>query len=190
MSDAYARKNQPVQEFALYDDLLKELASAADGVPIGEAPAAAESAAPPSTPGQTAQAQPARSPEYARILDRYISRLVSMKRLRDALALYRSEIDRNPNDPGFVRTARRVPRRKQVGQRSGADLSPCHVAILRSRLGPEKLARWYLKHKRTAEFDQLTQEVVKDFLSAQNWKLYIREITSGQTLAPVLYRQV
>ncbi len=39
MSDAYARKNQPVQEFALYDDLLKELASAADGVPIGDAPA-------------------------------------------------------------------------------------------------------------------------------------------------------
>jgi tetratricopeptide (TPR) repeat protein len=188
MSDAYARKNQPVQEFALYDDLLKELASAADGVPIGEAPAAAESAAPPSTPGQTAQAQPARSPEYARILDRYISRLVSMKRLRDALALYRSEIDRNPNDPGlYERLAAFLEENKL-----GSDLEQIYrraMSQFSDRAWTQKLARWYLKHKRTAEFDQLTQEVVTIF-SGTELEAYIREITSGQTLAPVLYRQV
>ena len=34
-----------------------------------------------------------RSPDYARVLDRYISRLVSLKRTNDALAMMRREID-------------------------------------------------------------------------------------------------
>src|SRR6202030_3211520 len=142
LSDAYARKNQPVQEFALYDDLLKELASAADGVPIGYAPAGEPSA----VPGQPPQVQPARSPEYARILDRYISRLVSMKRLRDALALYRHEIDRNPNDRGlYERLAAFLEENKlgndveQIYRRATAQFS--------DRAWTQKLARWYLRQK-------------------------------------------
>ena len=105
-ADAYARLNQSTQEFALYDDLLEELAAASGGVPIGNIPGAP--VRPPNarrnTEGQEqpeGAPRPARSPEYARILDRYIARLVSGKRVRDALALYRREIDRNPNDPGL-----------------------------------------------------------------------------------------
>ena len=182
MADAYARTNQAPQEFALYDDLLKELAAAADGVPIGEVTATE------STPGQTAQAQPARSPEYARILDRYISRLVSLKRLRDALALYRREIDRNANDPGlYERLAAFLEENKL-----GSDVEQVYrraMAQFSDHGWSHKLARWYLKQKRTAEFDQLTQDVVKIF-SGLELEAYIRDVTSGQTLAPVLYRQV
>ena len=47
------------------------------------------------------QPKPVRSPQYAEVLDRYMNRLVSLKRVKDALALYRREIDRNPNDPGL-----------------------------------------------------------------------------------------
>jgi len=43
----------------------------------------------------------ARSPDYARVLDRYIARLVSLKRVPDAVALFRRELDRNANDPGL-----------------------------------------------------------------------------------------
>jgi len=43
----------------------------------------------------------ARSADYARVLDRYLSRLVAMQKLPDALALLRGELDRNPQDPGL-----------------------------------------------------------------------------------------
>ena len=170
MSDAYARKNQPKEEFALYDDLLKELAAAADGIPIGR------------------QAQPARSPEYARVLDRYISRLVSLKRLRDALALYRRELDRNPNDPGLYERLTAFLEENKMGN----DVEEVYrraMAQFSDKSWTQKLARWYLRTKRTAQVDQLTQDVVKIF-SGTELETYIREITTGQTLAPTLYRQV
>jgi cellulose synthase operon protein C len=178
MADAYARKNQPAQEFALYDDLLKELAAAADGVPIGEAPAQEP---PP-------QAQPARSPEYARVLDRYISRLVSLERLPAALALYRREIDRNPNDPGLYERLAAFLEENKLGD----DIEQVYrraMAQFSDRSWSQKLARWYLRHKRTAQFDQLTQEVVKIF-SGADLEAYIRESTTGQALAPMLYLHV
>ena len=103
MADAYARQEQVNLEFAAYDSLLRELAGQADSVPIGtpELTGALRS----SPPGMTAAARgawlrnqaryrrgrgttPARSPEYARVLDRYIARLVSLRRGSDALALY------------------------------------------------------------------------------------------------------
>ncbi len=194
MADAYARKNQTQQEFALYDDLLKELAAASGGVPIGNIPA------PPVRPpnarrnseGQEqpegAAPRPARSPEYARILDRYIARLVSLKRVRDALALYRREIDRNPDDPGlYERLAAFLEQNKmgveveQVYRRAMAQFS--------DRSWSHKLARWYLRQKQTAQFDKLTQDVVKIF-SGTELESYLRDASTGQTLAPVLYRQV
>ncbi len=168
MADAYARQKQPAQEFALYDDLLKELAAAADGVPIGEAPG--------------------RSPEYARVLDRYISRLVSLKRLRDALALYRREIDRNPNDPGLYERLAAFLEENKLGD----DIEQVYrraMAQFSDRGWSQKLARWYLRHKQTAQFEQLTQDVAKIF-SGLELEAYIREATSAQPLAPVLYRQV
>lgn len=184
MADAYARKSQTPQEFAIYDDLLKELAARADGMPIGEAPTQAGAGTAPVAP----QAGPVRSPEYARVLDRYISRLVSQKRLRDALALYRREIDRNPNDPGlYERLAAFLEQNKM-----GAEVEQVYRRAMTQFSGrgwSHKLARWYLRQKQTAQFEQLTQEVVKIF-SGTELESYLRDASTGQTLAPVLYRQV
>jgi tetratricopeptide (TPR) repeat protein len=194
MADAYSRKNQAQQEFALYDDLLKELAAASGGIPIGNMPGAAVRP-PVDRRNNEAQEQPdgaaprpARSPEYARVLDRYIARLVSLKRVRDALALYRREIDRNPNDPGlYERLAAFLEQNKmgveveQVYRRAMAQFS--------DRTWSHKLARWYLRQKQTAQFDKLTQDVVKIF-SGTELESYLRDASTGQTLAPVLYRQV
>jgi hypothetical protein len=47
------------------------------------------------------QQEGARSPEYARVLDRYLARLAQQKQVPQALAVLRREIDRNPNDPGI-----------------------------------------------------------------------------------------
>ena len=188
MADAYARKNQAQQEFAIYDDLLKELAAKAGGVPIGKTTQAGK-------PVPQAQAQESRKAaqaeevgQYARVLDRYIARLVSLKRLRDALALYRREIDRNPNDPGlYERLAAFLEQ-----NRMGAEIEQVYRRAMAQFSDPSwshKLARWYLRQKQTAQFDQLTQEVVKVF-SGTELESYLKDASTGQTLAPVLYRQV
>ena len=176
MADAYARTEKTQQEFALYDELLKELAQRAEGVPIGNQPAAAQN-----------QAAPARSPEYARILDRYISRLVSLKRLSGALALFRREIDRNPDDPGlYERLAAFLEQNKL-----DAEVEAVYRQAMTHFQEPSwshKLARWYLRHKQNTQFELLTREVIKIFSGTQ-LESYIRD-AAGQKLTPVLYRQV
>src|SRR5271165_920514 len=115
LADSYMREKNQQAEFALYDRLLTELGAKADHVPIGTinmTPAALSRVEVEVAPGtqpnlaavkqQPTPAAPAvRSPDYARVLDRYISRLTELHRLNDALALYRHEIDQNPEDPGL-----------------------------------------------------------------------------------------
>jgi hypothetical protein len=206
MADAYARQDKVKEEFALYDDLLREFAARAEGMPLGEA------AEPPPPPFEQApeldslanrlariagnananvneqHAPAARSPEYARILDRYISRLVALKRIPAALALYRREIDRNPADPGlYERLAAFLDQNKM-----GAEVEQVYrraMAQFPDRAWSHKLARWYLRRKQTAQFDQLTREVAAIF-SGADLETYLSESTRGQPLAPALYRQV
>ena len=83
VADALARRKREREELALYDQLLGELGRRAEGVPLG------------------ANSASARDPEYARVLDRYLARLVTLQRPLDAIRLYRREIARNPNDPGL-----------------------------------------------------------------------------------------
>ena len=157
MADAYARINQVQAEFALYDELLNELAKRADGVPLGQqpvsSPARLAGVAPTEEGAPEQAAAPAskpRSPEYARILDRYIARLVSMKHIPDAWRYTAARLDRNPNDPGLYERLRRVPRAKPPGRRSGSDVQAGDGAIPRSESWSHKLARWYLRQKQTS----------------------------------------
>ena len=85
VADALAHLERRAEEYALYDQLLKELAAKADGVPLGA----------PGTPNS------AREPQYQQVLDRYISRLTENEGALDVLKLYRREMNRNPNDPGL-----------------------------------------------------------------------------------------
>ncbi len=139
MADAYARKGDAKNEFAIYDSVLQELAARAQNVPLGSAgrdwdsnnyrqPTANEMNASDSEGGEgeegggtdnavphrrasdsfqvattsdSTQQTGARSPEYARVLERYLARLVEMKQIPPALGVLRREIDRNPDDPGL-----------------------------------------------------------------------------------------
>ena len=114
MADAYSRTEKTHEEFAIYDSVLQELATKADSVPLGARALQSENysfarnraeqneesetdGAPgmsgarqnaafemnaPSTTTQTG----ARSPEYARVLERYLARLVELKQIPQALA--------------------------------------------------------------------------------------------------------
>ena len=92
LADAYVASHNTTDELGLYDRLLTELADKSDRVPIGEQGVVSTDAS---------QSTPARSPDYARVLDRYVSRLVQLGRPLDAVKLFRQQLDRNPDDPGI-----------------------------------------------------------------------------------------
>lgn len=193
MADAYARTKDEPSEFATYDALLKELAERASGVPLGpnaagtvdvvaqqepEGTAEPDDEAAPAEgkPGSAARQRatadnaparnPARSPDYARVLDRYISRLVAMQRPLDALALLRRELDRNPNDPGLYATlAAFIDKNdldagiEQVYRRAIQQFS--------SLSWYDRLARWYVRQNRSASLEQLSKQVVDIFAGTE-----------------------
>jgi cellulose synthase operon protein C len=188
MADAYARTNKPVQEFALYDTLLMELAKRADGVPLGALPST--KAAPAENQKAAApQFDALRSPDYARVLDRYVARLVSLKRTRDALALYRREIDRNPADPGLYDTLAAFLEQNDLGAEIEAVYKRA-IAQFQDHTWEHKLARWYLRQKRQADVARLTRDVVRVF-SGTELDEYFREIVSpAQPVGPALSLQL
>ncbi len=190
VADAYARTNQPVPEFALYDTLLVELAKRADGVPLGALPP--PKAAPANRPGNTPPVQQydsLRSPDYARVLDRYVARLISLKRTREALAIYRREIDRNPTDPGLYDTLAAFLEQNDMGAEIEAVYQRA-IAQFQDHTWQHKLARWYLREKRQADVAKLTRDVVKIF-SGTELDEYFREIvTPARPVGPALYLQL
>ncbi len=213
MADAYARTKDESSEFATYDLLLKELAERAGGVPLGakaagtarqappeeaetaeilaadeEAPAPARTARSRATGGETPQSSPARSPDYSRVLDRYVSRLVSLHRPLDALAVLRRELDRNPNDPGlYASLAAFIDQNKldagidQVYRRAIQQFS--------SLSWYDKLARWYLLHRQTTSLEQLTKQVV-DIFSSTELEQYFRDVVGHRNVSAALYLRV
>ena len=96
LAEAYARAGRVDEELGLYNALLGELASEADGGPLGPGTVAEQTG----MRGRRPTGAP-RSPDYARVLDRAISRLAALGRLPDAVALFAREIARNPDDPGL-----------------------------------------------------------------------------------------
>jgi tetratricopeptide (TPR) repeat protein len=183
MADAYARTGQTQQEFALYNELLSELAKRADGVPLGE-----HGTAPAAQRGQEAPKANPRSPEYARILDRYIARLVGMKRIPDALALYRRELDRNPNDPGLYERFAAFLEQNKLGAEVEATYKRA-IAQFPDRTWTQTLARWYLRQKQTAKLSALTRDVTAKFSGTELEKYFAAAVPRG-SLAAALYLQL
>ena len=211
VGDVYSRTNQPEKEFDLYRGLLKELAAKADGVPLGVPGPAyskpveaepevispvvnppADAAADTDTDANAAPAQKvepagnARSADYARVLDRYLSRLVTMQKLPEALALLRGELDRNPQDPGlyeklaeFLEQNRLNAHEEDVYQRAIAQFQDTGFGM--GWYG--KLARFYLRQRRNADYSALSKKVVATF-SGTDLEEYLSEAPApDRTLA-------
>jgi len=152
VGDLYSRANQSEKEFALYKTLLKELAARADGIPLGEQ----------GDVDASGTAGTASSGEYAQVLNRYLSRLVAMQRLPDALELLRGELDRNPQDPGlyerlagFLDQNRLNSNEEAVYQRA--------IEQFQETSWYAKLARFYLRERRNADYGALSHKVTGIF---------------------------
>ncbi len=136
-----------------------------------------------STTAATAPAGP-RSPEYARVLERYLARLVQMKQIPQALSVLGGEIDRNPDDPGlyerlavFLDQNRLGEEQEQVYRRA--------IAHFPDRSWYDKLSRFYLRYKRNSEFEQLTRDAIKSF-SGTDLERYFQGVYGS----PELYLQL
>ncbi len=136
-----------------------------------------------STTAATAPAGP-RSPEYARVLERYLTRLVQMKQIPQALSVLGGEIDRNPDDPGlyerlavFLNQNRLGEEQEQVYRRA--------IAHFSDRSWYDKLSRFYLRYKRNSEFEQLTRDAIKSF-SGTDLERYFQGVYGS----PALYLQL
>ena len=213
MADAYARTGKTNEEFTIYDAVLQELAVKAQKVPLGRSDGAAQRAGEYSSPEpsdsetenesdgggsfsqrsrnqafqlNTASASSqlgARSPEYARVLERYLARLVQLKQIPEALAVLRREIDRNPDDPGLYERLAVFLDQNRLGAEQ-EEIYRRALARFPDRSWYDKLARFYLRYKRDADFEKLTQEAVKTF-SGTDLERYFGNAGYGGT--PALY---
>jgi cellulose synthase operon protein C len=133
----------------------------------------------------TAAASPetgARSPEYARVLERYLARLVELKQVPSALGVLRREIDHNPDDPGLYERLAVFLDQNQLG----TELEEVYrraMAKFPERSWYHKLARYYLRHRREDDFEKLTQEAVKVFKGTE-LESYFQTVVYG---TPQLY---
>jgi tetratricopeptide (TPR) repeat protein len=214
MADAYSRTGKTQEEFAIYDAVLQELAAKAERIPLGKSVAGGEravyswaEAAPDASDGegedQTSSAngnprqpgafQPgralaatqlgARSPEYARVLERYLARLVQLKQIPEALAVLRRELDRNPDDPGLYERLAVFLDQNRLGVEQ-EEIYRRALACFPERSWYDKLARFYLRYKKAAEFEKLTQNAVKAF-TGTDLEQYFGNVGYGGT--PALY---
>lgn len=123
-----------------------------------------------------------RSPEYARVLERYLARLVELKQIPSALGVLRREIEHNPDDPGLYERLAVFLDQNQLG----AELEEVYrraMARFPDRSWYHRLARYYLRQRRESEFAGLTQDAVKAFKGTE-LEAYFQNAVGG---SPILY---
>jgi Flp pilus assembly protein TadD len=103
-----------------------------------------------------------RSPEYSRVLERYLARLVESKEIPEALGVLRREIDHNPDDPGLYERLAVFLEQNHLGQEQ-EEVYRRAMARFPERSWYSKLARYYLRYRKNAELEKLTQDAVKEF---------------------------
>jgi len=119
----------------------------------------------------------ARSQEYARVLERYLARLVELKQIPQALGVLRRELDHNPDDPGLYERLAVFLDQNRLGVEQ-EEIYCRAMARFPDRSWYHKLARLYLRQKRTAEFEKLTQDAVRIFQGSE-LEHYFQSLVGG-----------
>ena len=124
----------------------------------------------------------ARSPQYSSVLERYLGRLVQKKQIPQALAVLSREIERNPDDPGLYERLAVFLDQNRLGSQQ-EEIYRRAIARFSDKSWYDKLARFYLRYKRNAEFEQLTRDAVSSFQGSE-LERYFTQIVYG---SPTLY---
>ena len=99
------------------------------------------------------------------------------------MAVLRREIDRNPDDPGLYQRLAIFLAQNRLGTEE-EEVYRRAMQRFPDRSWYHKLARFYLAHKKNAEFETLTEEAVKTF-SGTELERYFANVGYGGT--PALY---
>jgi tetratricopeptide (TPR) repeat protein len=134
------------------------------------------------------QAGGARSLEYSQLLERYISRLVALRRPLAVLELFRREMDLNPNDPGLYERLATFLQQNRMDERIEAVYKKA-LQQFPDRSWYQKLARWYLRRHEQQQFEELTREVIRTF-SGTELEDYFRSVISSGPVVPQMYVQL
>ncbi|MFI5096858.1 MAG: hypothetical protein ACHQT6_02680 [Candidatus Acidiferrales bacterium] len=118
-----------------------------------------------------------RSPEYSRVLERYLARLVELKQIPQALGVLRREIDHNPDDPGLYERLAVFLEQNRIGTEQ-EEIYRRAIARFPDRSWYHKLARYYLRYQKNVEFEKLTQEAVKQF-NGSDLQNYFQSVVGG-----------
>ena len=118
-----------------------------------------------------------RSPEYSRVLERYLARLVELKQIPQALGVLRREIDHNPDDPGLYERLAVFLEQNKIGTEQ-EEVYRRAMARFPDRSWYHKLARYYLRYRKNSEFETLTQEAVKQF-DGSELQNYFQSVVGG-----------
>lgn len=145
-----------------------------DETPPAQQPSESSRAFAIQNPNQSQVTTGVRSPEYSRVLERYLSRLVSTDHVPDALTVLRKEIDRNPNDPGLYERMATFLQQNQLGAEQ-EQVYQRAIQQFPDKSWYQKLARFYLREKRDAEFERLSEQVIKIF-SGTELEDYFRNV--------------
>jgi cytochrome c-type biogenesis protein CcmH/NrfG len=216
MADAYARENDTVDEFSLYESQLNDLAAKTHGLPLTSSSTTPPT---PSEPGsidvtigvqdpesvdanagasRTIQAQPLAElpsrkslPEgaaYAAVLDRYLGRLTSTGQLPRALAVLRTQLDHNPTDPLLYE---RLANFMQQNNLSAEQEQVYQQAIAKFQQPGlyDKLARAYLRERKREDFAALTRKVT-DIFSGNDLDAFFANVNTAEPIGPQLALQL
>src|SRR5208337_3214244 len=136
---------------------------------------------------QTPEGQP-RSPEYSQVLERYISRLVTLRQPLAVLEVFRREMDHNPNDPGLYERLAAFLEQNHMDERIEAVYKKA-IQQFPDRSWYQKLARWYLTRKSHQQFEELTRQVILIF-SGTELQGYFQSVVWHGTVVPQMYVQL
>ncbi len=211
LADAYARQNDTAAEFALYDSELAELAAQAGGQPLSAAAGAPQAVDPnlqrfrvtvptpdstdtDATSAQTLRAQPLTrktipaANAYASVLDRYIGRLTATGDLPRALTVLRAQLDRSPEDPLlYERLATFLQQNNLSAQEE--QLYETALAKFQQPTYYDKLARFYIRTRKTQAFADLTRKIT-DIFTGSDLDLYFANVRPGTAVGPQLALQL
>ena len=138
------------------------------------------------TGAKSTQSTGARSPEYARVLERYLARLVEMKQISPALGVLRREIDRNPDDPGLYERLAVFLDQNKLGTEQ-EEIYRRAIARFSDKSWTHKLARYYLRYKRDSEFERLTRDAIKSFQGTELESYFVNVGEAAMSLQLNLY---
>jgi cellulose synthase operon protein C len=105
-----------------------------------------------------------------------------MKQIPPALAVLSREIEHNPDDPGLYERLAVFLDQNRLGSQQ-EEVYRRALARFSDKSWYDKLARFYVRYKRTAEFEQLTRDAVSTFKGSE-LEHYFSTVVGG---SPGLY---